>query len=265
MPKFRVSSIPLLILLASLGATGCGMREEAKSSSGTNLSSGGGSSGTTNSIAAALYLKVESAWDFNENPYKEQVLCTIPMNSAPVSTTCNVKIPEGELYFSKLKFTYGTGDGSQCKIYIFQPFYYRGTTTDNSYLPPWLMKPPASGFTCVADPTPDCWHGPATLVPDFPDYAAWIYTTADGFEGKQTVRSAYSSGYVNNRWTANNKTNKAAGIAGEYVANSMVDWAVECRDEWYELIYKLTLTISDEDLNGSEDPGGPGDHFADWQ
>jgi hypothetical protein len=108
------------------------------------------------------------------------------------------------------------------------------------------------------------------MVPDFPSNIGFYTASNSGqsFEFSKTAESAHDSGFRvsrGNRYLANNKVDKTAGVAGQYVANSMIDYQVACSDLWFDPIHNITLVISDEDTSSGEDPGGPNDHSSDWE
>jgi hypothetical protein len=60
------------------------------------------------------------------------------------------------------------------------------------------------------------------------------------------------------------RTGNLAGSSQDYVASTMRDYVAACVDRWGNALHTITLTISDEDEDGS-DPDIPLDDFADWQ
>jgi hypothetical protein len=228
----------------------------------SSSSSGGGES----SISAGLYIAVATQWD-GTSDWIDAGNCQIPLNSpsGTVNNTCLIHAPEARMYFSTTRFLVGSADDSMCKIITFQPYFYLGSNTDAAYSPPWLGSS-SSTVDCTVAPTPAaCYNGPATtIVTGFPSYTGTYFLSAVENEHTFTAASANSLLQTSNRWIANSKTNKAAGIAGVYVANSMTDYRVLCQDEWGETKYSITMKLADEDAESGEDPGGPLDTYSDW-
>ncbi|MBS1961054.1 MAG: hypothetical protein JST04_02475 [Bdellovibrionales bacterium] len=222
------------------------------------------SSTTTSTVTTGsgdLYLIVSSAWETTPDSYVTQISCSVPSGSATgTAVTCSGKIPEGQLYFSNLKFTVGTTSSNTCHTIVFRPYYYVASTAA-AYTPPGST----SAVDCSVLPLDgSCYNGAAKeIVPSFPDYSGVYFLTSTGNEADYTISSGNTLQQGTNRYTCNNKVDKTAAVAG-YVANTMQDYVLECRDEYYELQRKITLTIGDYDTGPAEDPGGASDHFDDW-
>ncbi len=217
------------------------------------------------SIDADLYFKLERKWEDQDEYEEETLVCTVPKDSAATDSTCSVTIPEARMFFSDFRFTWGSTNSSVCKVMIFRPYYFLGSNTSAAFVPYWSTDQ-SSPLDCTVSPTPaDCYMGSARyVVPSFPSNTSLYVLSAQQQEGSEEINSAIQNGLISNRLMSNNYATPAAAIANEYVANSMQPYQVECRDEWYTLRHRITITISDEDEDGGEDPGGPEDHFSDW-
>jgi hypothetical protein len=221
----------------------------------------------TSGVTGDIYLKVETAWETTPDVFQTQSICKIAQGSAAPSLACpQVDIPEGQLHYSKLKITVGSTNSAVCKIIVFHPYYYLGSTAA-IYTPPWA---PSGPIDCSDHAGPgggpslaDCYDGVAKqMVTSFPTYTGMYFLTSLGNEVSYTADSANTKLISTNRWTCNNNPAPAAPIA-DYVANSTKNYTVECRDEYYTLLKQLTLVINDVDV-GANNPGGPQDDFNDW-
>lgn len=253
--------IGLFGMLATFG-TGC-LAPQSDGVAGLIAATATSTTSTTSSTTGTgnLYLIVSSAWETTPTDYTTQISCSVPTGSAVgTAVTCTGKIPEGQLYFSNLKFTVGTTTPSTCHTIIFRPYYYLASQAAG-YIPPGS----SSAVDCSASPIDSsCYNGVAKeIVPSFPDATGIYFLTSTGNESDYDASSGNSLEMGTNRYTCNNKVDKTAAVAG-YVANTMQDYVAECRDEYFELQSKITLTIGDYDTGPAEDPGGATDHFDDW-
>jgi hypothetical protein len=256
----RSKTVVLLTLSLALVLAGC-VSEEDKGANASGSSSSGGSSGTT--TGGGLYLKVESAYDMTPDDKTVQANCSIPLDSAAGTTdTCTVTMPEADLYFGRLTFTYGTGDPDQCAVVNFKPYYYQGSSAANFDAIYKLDYDPASPTDCSASPiSSDCFNGVAVqIVPDFPSKRYLYIETSAALESTVEAPSANeldlsSNAYSSNNMSAANRTSDqwdptsiVGGTTGSdnktYLANTLQDYTVECRDVKYELIYQITLTVN---------------------
>jgi hypothetical protein len=234
----------------------------------TGLISSNSAVTTTSSASGDLYVKVSTSWETTPTLIDPQFTCSIPSGSATVSTTCTGKIPEGQLHYSTLHFTVGTSNPSTCAILIFRPYYYLGSTAA-LFNPPWDSTITGAVCNTVTGPNggpadANCYDGVAKqIVASFPTYTGMYFLTANGGEKTYDADSANLKHAPTNRWTCNNKVDKTAAVAG-YVANTMQDYVIECRDTHNDLTKQITLTLGDEDTVTGEAPGAGVDDFNDW-
>jgi hypothetical protein len=249
------------LVIFSLALGGCGKKADT--------TTGGGATPTPTPASTNIpfSLKLETAWEGTTTKTVEQT-CEIPAGSASGTTlNCTVSVPEARLHFSKTYFTLATNSTSTCEVLLFQPYYYLAGTAA-AFLPEWVD----SAVDCTASPTPvDCYSGVAVdIVTDFPTFTGMYHLSASSLSNVYEAESANLSGRSSsNRWTSNNLTIRNANIviAGDgYSANSMVDYVGICADRWYQPIYTINLTVSDDDEStGNPAPNSAAsNHFPDW-
>lgn len=231
---------------------------------------------STPTVEAGLYLRVKTAWETAPTTWVTHGTCSIPSGTgtagSPATATCSIAIPEAQLYFSRLSFLVGTAEPSACKIILFHPYYYLGETADATFTPFWDGT--GTEIDCMTLPLPAaCFNGPATsIVSSFPDYRSTYFLSADASEVDYTVDSANTQAKTDNTYSCNNLldpsqaqvTYTGAGfsfVGGSSAGTTSYDgvysnYVVECRDEFFELIYSLSLTLEDTDSTV--------DHFRDW-
>lgn len=277
----RCSSL-LGVPVALSALSGClGVKEELKDSAAVVSSSSGSTTVADASINAGLYFQFKTAWETDDTDFTTQGTCQIALNAAVgTTTTCNIAVPEAQLFFSKLTYVVGSADSTQCKRIIFRPYYYLGSTAA-AFTPNWDAT--QTEVDCSTSPIPaECYNGVAAeIVTDFPSYRSMYFLTNLGQETTFNADSANNKTKLDNTYSCNNLADPSAA-AGVYAADgySFVggstagttnydsryqNYIVECRDEWNELVYKITARISDEDLSTGETPGVPAtDHYPDW-
>jgi hypothetical protein len=200
--------------------------------------------------------------------------CEILRGSAPVGTTCSARVPEGQLYHSRLSFTWGTDDTATCRVMNFIPYHYQVSNTAG-FIPTY--KGGTTTIDCSASPiNADCFNGVGkSIVPNFPNNVGFFFLTNAQTSMTKTTSSAEEEKIFTNRYTVNDLADQITDIPGHFVGGSMHNYTVECRDEWNDLQYEIVFTLSDEDSNGSgstpggpptgETPGsGPTNHYSDW-
>lgn len=254
-------------------------------------SGSGGAAGTTDSGSGSvpleiikstspLYITITSQYDgptAPAGPVSYHGVCNIdPDNLAANDITCTITIPEGKLFFSPLTFTYGTGNKSLCPRIEFYP-YYRRVSNAAAYVPPG-----GSEELDCSDPTTDlagCYDGVAAdIVPGFPAANGLWQTTDTVSEFSATAKSSWKFGTTyGNTHTCNNLS--AAGrmadisIGGggpqiyESFSNSLPafqDYEIACLDQWQGTLFRIVMTIADEDTDASDTAPGD-DEFYDWQ
>ena len=129
----------LTFALATSGAyliTGCSGSDSVAADSG---SGGGNSTSEEVTVTSPLYILVSTQYDGTPGegtPVLSHGLCNIdPDNLAANNITCNITIPEGLLFYSKMFLTVGTGRKDLCPRVEFYP-YYRKFSTNAAYIPP---------------------------------------------------------------------------------------------------------------------------------
>jgi len=226
------------------------------------ISSSASSSTTSSGTTGNLYLKVSTAWETTPTIFETQITCRIPEGSATTSATCSGTVPEGQLHYSKIRFTVGTTNSSTCRILIFKPYYYVASNAAG-FVPPWDTTTTVDCSVGAPDDAA-CYDGVAKeIVTSFPTYTGMYFLTAEGAEQSYDASSANEIHHPSNRYTCNNKVDPTAAVAN-YVANSMQNYVVECRDDHYNLQKQITLTFGDADLESGETPGAGTDDFNDW-
>lgn len=213
---------------------------------------------------SALFVGISTTW-VNTEEAKSFGSCVVSTMVQPETvSTCKLRVPEGQLYYSKLNITIGTKLADLCPVVRFTPYRYQISATDG------YLTPDGSELKCAteAGKTAGCWGGAATqMVPDFPKYKGVFqvsaYTPNYTYESaSDTVTGWYGSrtnrGVVNNLASADRAS---TGIAG-YIASSMVDYTIVCEDLWAHPIYTIVLTLVDEDTKGSDEHTY--DEIQDW-
>lgn len=225
------------------------------------------SASTTSPVVASddsvLYLKIATQWESGgaESTVKT---CTVSSLSAPGEYTCSVSIPEGQLYYSNINFTFGTKVPSLCSLISFTPFAYRRSTSAT-----FLPYGAEAEIDCSAPRPTDkgCYGGAGpTMIGDFPKNVGYYFLptvsteTTDQLPSENTTR--FYNGKKVNYLAANNLTNRAVDNASkEYIADSMNDYYIDCEDLWAHPVYRIKLVISDQDTETTE---GVEDEIDDW-
>ncbi len=230
-----------------------------------------------NTVVSQAYFKVEYARYDTPGLKSPLVTCTVP-DGSPVGTlvTCNKTVPEETLYFSKLFITFGST--AACKLLVFTPYAYLGSYSA-TFSPPWDGSGSATvdcSRSTVGSTLPStCYNGAAReIVGGFPTNTSIFIFPEEGVEGKTAVSAPYEKNKAfDNTWVTNNLVDRDAAIAGRYVGRAaglpgdmiFQDWGVYCMDEWYEPVYGITFTMSDQDRTGGDTPGDILlDDFYDW-
>lgn len=231
---------------------------------------------TVNTVEGAMYFKVETA-RYDQPEIKTTKLTCQIFAGDPTSKNCTLVIPEEELYYSKLFMTFGSGNATACKVINFYPFAYLASYSA-TFIPPWLFNAAVTDCSrpVAGDKLPaGCYNGAAKeILSTFPDKSFIHFFPSEGVEGKTSMTSPYQAGMrYDNTWVANNLTDRATEIVGRYKGTTAglggdliyQDWGVECMDEYYEPVYSITVTISDQDITTGEQPGDAVlDDFYDW-
>lgn len=232
---------------------------------------------TTASASGDAYLKVETAWEGDPDTFETHGTCTLATSSALRTETCTIRIPEGQLRFSKVKFTYGTANASLCQRVVFTPSYYIASDSDPAFLDYWSESPSAVDCTDLdgnGRPTEaGCyWGAGPRLIDDFPNYTSHYITTAEGLESSDTLDSENESdeSIAGTNLGVCNKYDTPAvpitsGLQSYYVANSLTPYKVTCLDKYEQTLGTVNVYIADDDLSTGQDPGVPAsDQYYDW-
>ncbi|MEZ0392900.1 MAG: hypothetical protein ACAH59_11840 [Pseudobdellovibrionaceae bacterium] len=247
----------------------------------------------TATTAAPLSLRINRYYEGTETAQPVSfdvsgaITTTCEATVANPNVTCNVVLPEAELYFSKFKFLY-SWVRSKCKIMTFTPYHYMAARA-GSINPPW-----AGGevVDCGARPlSADCFGGAAKqVIEEYPKYWANIYVPEE--DGSDTplyedaeFTSAWKNTYDSNRMMSNDidAADVSPGIDplgsastadnGDLYLGTVnqqggeppiyQDWTFTCKDDWYDdLTYQIHLNITDED----SDAGNPTvNHMHTWR
>ncbi len=226
---------------ALLWVAACGKLDSPASSAGVVIP--GSSTPLGNQI---FNVSVGTIWESDtSNSVTSQGNCTFP-DDGIISKSCTLSVPEGQLFFSKLRMDAAVFRSDKCQVFEIHPFYFRMGTTA-TFSPTWAT----ANFNPIdcSDPKAysdaNCWGGPAaTFAPlNFPTNTYLYYPlvfnpslswTFDSTNAVRTTRN-YTGG-IGNRWTVNNVT------TGEYN-----DWEFVCRDLYYDQKYTLKLNLRDVD------------------
>lgn len=253
MKIFRYTSIIFFALFFSL--TGCsGDKVAEESSSSTTTPDSGAYEGVGDTTA--LYLNISTKWETGSTVQSFKT-CSLSSLTAPDATmTCNVSIPEGQMYYSSIIFTVGSNNSALCPIVTFTPYRYRRSVVDG-YIPPGAD----TGVDCTDSKIKQCWGGAApTMIESFPkDFGKYFMTsvaTAATFTLPSESATRWYQGHSVNYLAANNLTNKNVDIPNaDYDKNNQSyfsDYYVTCRDLWAHDLYTIRLVLSDEDTKTGE-------------
>ena len=248
---------PFLFLSVAITLLGCsGEVKEAESSSTTPPVTGADST-------SVLYLRIGSKWE-NGGPGQTVDSCIVSSLDPLGEQTCAVSIPEGQLYFSDLSFTYGTNVPALCSIVSFTPYAYRRSTSA-AYIPLGELDP----VDCSNPNTIEkkCYGGAGpTMITDYPKNTGHYFLPTVTTEATETLPSENTTRWYGGKpWNllvTNNLVNRASDIpAKQYIGGSMNDYVLSCLDIWAHPLYSIRLTITDED---SEVGGNGIDEVVDW-
>ena len=196
------------------------------------------------------------------NTVSPQGSCSINSSNSPPSTkTCDtILIPEGQLYYGKLRINATVTNKSKCAIFTFQPYFYQMSNTAN--FTPLAATSTFTALDCSASPiNAECFSGPATaIVPSFPNSNGFYYLPSANPILEWTIDSANSIRQTKNfdpgnKWTTNMLADQLPAQT-DYIADSMQDWQFTCDDIFSDTQYSIILKIGDVD--------GVGSNHADW-
>ncbi|MFV8256277.1 hypothetical protein ACNQKP_00650 [Bdellovibrio bacteriovorus] len=239
-----------------------------------------------------VFLKVGTRWESagDGDEFQNWKTCAVTPNSPSSDITCDVSIPEAQLYRSKVEFKVGSLNPDYCPILTFRPYYYKRSdsspqttntgppdgsgnptpVTTGGYVP-YGSDSGATVLSCAPGTTvKECFGGAApVMIDDFPKNSGKYFLT-----NVQSVRSFvldasnqaryYGNNLVNymviNDLSAVNRAIPLTNDPRERVADKYYDYEIECTSYWGERLFGITLTISDENWDAS----GGFDHYLDW-
>jgi len=289
---FRVltaASISALIAFAS----GC---LTPQSDAVTSLISSNASATVANSAGGDVYLSIDTAWESTPDTYVRHGTCQVNTGAAIRQTTCTIRIPEGQLYFSNLRLTYGTANPTSCKRVQFVPAVYQ-MSDDPAFVTPY--DPSSAGIDCSATALIDfpgmpglpalgsnlsCINGPArALYNDWPTTAfSYIVPVAGALnEASEEIPSGNGNissfptiidgNYFTNVATVNKIDDPTSDVLSPtdglemYLGNSMRPYRARCLDSREQILAEVLVYIADEDLETGEDPNDANnDQFFDF-
>jgi hypothetical protein len=240
-----------------------------------DLGSGGGSGSTddltTIKSTSPLYITVTTQYDGDlgeATPVRYHGVCSIdPDNLAANDITCDITIPEGWLFYSKMTLEYGTGNNVECPRIEFYP-YYRKQSNSAAYVP----RGATADVDCTDPTTVACYDGAALdIVPNFPKNTGLWFPTENVTNFTSVVNSAWSQeSKTGNTHTCNNLAVGSRGadvtVGGVQIYESSAGWqdyVIACYDPHQGTLYRITMTIADEDTDASDTDAG-NDEFYDW-
>ncbi|MGZ3770408.1 MAG: hypothetical protein ACXVCP_16165 [Bdellovibrio sp.] len=270
----KISSLNyLLIVFFILNQIACSGSDQALPPTSSSSSSTASTDVTGVDPTSILYIKLSSRWESakDTDPFENWGNCSITPTSSGPSLTCQLSIPEQQMFYSSIKFTVGTFKASECPVISFRPYYYKRSEV-NGYVPPGSSTALDCSKTTGIDK--QCYGGAGpTLITDFPDSKGQYFfpdvnANSDFILKSENSLRIYSNALVNylitndlsaaGRSTAGDPTTKT-----ERVADSFKDYTVSCNNYWGETLYKITLIVSDENSKGAL--GGSQDDYPDWQ
>ncbi len=240
--------MPAAAFILVLGAA-CGKKTEQQTSI---------ESGITDAVSG-VSVTVSTAWEDDASNFEVHGSCSESgSKTSPGSSDCVIAIGEEKLNLSKLKFEV-TRSGT-CAVINFRPYYYR-TSINAAYTPPNQTTPVNCSAPGSDDDPIECWGGVAKeLVTSFPRFRG-LFTTSDSLEAiasSSNEKSEYGNRYTSNDMpTIDRETDIApdpdAVIYEGYVGvttpagGSMVDYSVNCIDQWSNVLASITIYILDFD------------------
>lgn len=264
MPLFKIIAATLCLALVLFLAACERLTARGTSSSGSSGSSSS-DDGATGLFSVSVQLKYEGT---AATTYAEAGSCTIAGGSALASTnSCTITIPEGQLYYSDMKFVVTTGVGT-CPLVTFTPYYYQAAGT-NPWNPDWDTAANADCTVAFASLPTACFSGPAPeLIATFPTLTGLYSVLGSGTSASWEVLSSNSTDPAySNRRVANNLSLASRaltfGIGGGdgYVMNTMQDYTFDCQDTYLFTNRTITIVIDDDDVDAN---GGAND-VDDWK
>ncbi|GEM_PF-1573485 len=244
---------------------------------------------------AALFFRLGSRWEgySEQTPFEKWQGCELansptPMPGSPSTASCQLTIPEGQMYHSDIEFKMGTRFPELCPVIEFQPYYYRRSTAaismidddgdtntpevqSGGYIPPGKED----RIDCQNGKVKECWGGAApSMLEKFPEDRFKYFLTLGHQQTTFVLKSEnslrYYGGYNVNYLVTNDLnpadrlvTETSTSDLKERVSNTYRDHNVRCKNYWGETLFSLTIIISDENMDGAES-GTAHDDYPDW-
>jgi hypothetical protein len=257
------------------------------------------------STAAPLALKIFTTYDttsYNDpQTFVETGTTLCQATTATPNVTCTVTIPEGRLFFSSLSFQFSWLPSSNCKLLLFQPYFYQ-ISTSSSFQPltPGLPipSPAPAPLNCSqgsASPA-GCFGGAAaSMVPNFPTSTGVLYqpneadlTVPNTVTSKlnSTNSSSYNRGLNSLRMVVNDLSPAdiaGAGFLAQIITNpfpgtmgpsgfelegyaggsSWSNYVFSCRDDYFDPTpYQITVFVKKK--NSVTGASTVEEDFASW-
>lgn len=230
-----------------------------------------GSSSPPDSVEnSPFFVTVEAAWA--ESPDTKTLLKTCAISKgAPAGTlmNCELSVPEGQMYFSDFTITSNSTD--VCAISTAEPYQYLASTS-TTFDPRWGNG--TIDCSGAVSRSKFCYNGPGPdLIPEWPTYDHIFYLPSITKKYAFEIAAGVTGRRGTNRWMCNSLTPARRAVNGPnlvsgdgYIANSMRDWRFRCKDRWEEILYEITLYLSDDDeSSGNPDPDDEDANYrADW-
>jgi hypothetical protein len=251
----------ILLVIMTMMLSGCLPDSLTKFEEDAPVSAAGSSGATApTGCQNRLCVKVETAY-LSGGTSITQGTCT----TDTTSDSCTITAPEGELFYSKTKFTVETN--GDCAVIRFRPFYYK--MSDNAA----FTDITATALDCsnpINSLNPaGCFYGPATTLTGFPAVTGTFTDTGNTktldfeYDSPSNQDIAATACTMGNRWIANSASagQKATGNdttdCNGYVINvgsgDYVDYKAECVDKFSDAVADITIILNDSD-------GGTNDH-----
>ncbi len=259
----------LFIAAISSGLLSCSKVE--KSSTVLQTTEEGSTSDLT--AGAPLYLVLQSLYDTAASSalVTEGSCITSSTNK---NLTCAISIPESRLYYSSLKFKIGVGSKDACSLVTFRPYYFKRASIS------YRFPGQAADTDCTDSKQADCYGGAAKNILknaniSFPANTGVYFLTANVTDTTYTLDSSNSrrssetadASLTTNVNSCNNLISRGGvqyndGVTVYEGGNKYYDYLISCEDDYGNVNYSITLTISDKDTVSSD--GGITNDYYDW-
>lgn len=236
------------------------------------LISEGEMGGITYLSGGALKIKISSALVGAPDEYvlqEEKTFTGTSINDG--NHQLDLSMDEAVLHYSRLKFEIEkTGESNDCEVIFFAPYTYKKSSASAYKATLFGEELNCSGVEPGPPPVPkeipkECYGGPAKdIVPGFPLFGS-IFTTQNKLEalGKFTNEENTKDPRIDNRYYVNNmlEVDRDTGQPMYYVANTMSDYSVYCRDAFGNKLVDVQININDFD---GASPNPDVDQYCTW-